>query len=52
MLDRPEQLKAQLQRNVGCHDPRHPSVAQLELSGFEIDEQQQVMRKRNRGRGW
>jgi hypothetical protein len=46
MLDRPEQLKTQLQRNVGCHDPRHPSVPQLELSGFEIDEDEQVMRKR------
>jgi hypothetical protein len=29
MLDRPEQLKAQLQRNVGCHDPRHPNVGKL-----------------------
>ena len=26
-------------------------VEQLELSGFEIDEQQRVMRKRDRGRG-
>jgi regulator of RNase E activity RraB len=28
------------------------AVEQLELSGFEIDEGEQVMRKRDRGRGW
>ena len=27
-------------------------VEQLELSGFEIDEQERVMRKRDHGRGW
>jgi hypothetical protein len=27
-------------------------VEQLELSGFEIDEQERVMRKRDGGRGW
>jgi hypothetical protein len=27
-------------------------VDQLELSGFEIDEQERVMRKRDGGRGW
>jgi hypothetical protein len=27
-------------------------VAHLELSGFEIDEQQRVIRKRDGGRGW
>jgi hypothetical protein len=27
-------------------------VEQLELSGFEIDEGEQIMRKRDRGRGW
>ena len=27
-------------------------VEQLELSGFEIDEQERVMRKKDGGRGW
>jgi hypothetical protein len=27
-------------------------VAHLELSGFEIDEQQRVIKKRDGGRGW
>jgi hypothetical protein len=27
-------------------------VAHLELSGFEIDEQQRVIRRRDGGRGW
>jgi hypothetical protein len=27
-------------------------VEHLELSGYEIDEQERVIRKRDRGRGW
>jgi hypothetical protein len=27
-------------------------IEHLELSGFEIDEGEQIMRKRPRGRGW
>jgi hypothetical protein len=55
-LSRSRDLLRRLLKEHVTDDVRHQLakrvVEHLELSGFEIDEQERVMRKKDGGRGW
>jgi hypothetical protein len=56
VIERNRTLLRRLLKGHVTDDTRHQLakkvVEHLELSGFEIDESEQVMRKNDRGRGW